>query len=109
MDTIFSDFSFWICFAYFLKALKASLFCTRNNVQEYLEKSSTITKAYTLPPKLFVLDGPKRSMCNNCSGLVVDTTFLDLKDDFVCFPFWQASQSLSLTKFLLGKQMTRSC
>src|ERR1051325_8435916 len=72
MDTIFSDFSFWICFAYFLKALKASLFCTRNKVQEYLEKSSTITKAYTLPPKLFVLDGPKRSMCNNCSGLIGD-------------------------------------
>src|ERR1044072_6281404 len=109
MDAIVSDFSFCICLAYFLNALNASLFCTRKKVQVYLEKSSTITKAYTLPPKLLVLDGPNKSICNNCSGLVVDTTFLDLKVDFVCFPFWQASQSLSLTNFILGNPITRSC
>ena len=71
-----------------------------NETHVNLEKSSTMTSPYLLPPKLVVLVGPKRSRCNNSSGLDVDTTFLDLKDFLVCLPNWHALQILSSSKLI---------
>jgi len=52
-----------------------------------LEKSSNTTRAYKFPPRLIVLEGPKRSMCSSSRGFEVETKFFSLKDCFVCFPF----------------------
>ena len=72
------------------------------------EKSLIITKLYHFPPKLVVLVGPNKSMCNNYNGLEVETISLDLNDTFVCLPSWHASQILSFSKFNLGKLVTNS-
>ena len=91
----------------FIKDENVSSLCAKNETYVNLEKSFTMTSPYLLPPKL-ILVGPKRSRCNNSSGLDVDTIFLDLKDFFVCFPNWHASQILSLLKFIYGIPTIRS-
>ena len=68
----------------------ASSICARNEIKVNLEKSSTTTSPYFLPPKLVILVGPNKSKCNNSRSLDVDTTFFDLKDFLVCFPNWHA-------------------
>ena len=53
----------------------ASFFVCRKSVQVYLEKLSTTTRPYRFPPRLIVLEGPKRSMCKITKGFEVETIF----------------------------------
>ena len=95
IETIVVSFSFVILLRSAIKEENVSSLCAKNETHVNLEKSSTITKPYLLPPKLVVLVDPKRPRCNNSSGLDVDTMFLDLKDFLVCFSNWHALQILS--------------
>ena len=78
-----------------MKDENVSSLCAKNKTHVNLEKSSTTTKPYLLPPKLVILMDPKRSKCSSSSDLDVDAIFLDLKDFLVCFPNWHALQILS--------------
>ena len=49
-----------------------------------------------------------RSICNNWSGLDVETTFFGLKELFIYLPNWHASQSLSFSYLIVGSPLIRS-
>ena len=85
-----------------------SSLCAKNEIHVNLEKSSTTTSPYLLSPKLVILVGPKRSRCNKSSGPDVDITFLDLKDFFIYFSNWHASQILSSLKPMCEIPTTKS-
>ena len=95
-------------FASFLNYGYASFFECRKRVQVIIEKSSTTTRAYKFPPRLIVLEGPKRSMCKSSRGFEVEIQFFKLKEFLVCFPFWHASHTCSFSNLSLGKPWTSS-
>ena len=86
---------------------KASFLEDKKSTHVYLEKLSTMTKPYDLPPRLVVLVGPKRSMWSSCKGLEVETQFFYLKEIFLCFPLTHASHNLFRSKDNLGNLTTR--
>ena len=80
----------------------------RNNTQLYLEKSSTITRAYRFLDKDTAFTGPNKSICKSFSGSVILFISLLLCDDFFDFPFSQASQRPFLQNSMSGKPRTNS-
>ena len=88
--------------------LGVSSFELRNNTQVYLEKSSTITKAYRFLDRDITFTGPNKSICKSCSGSVILVKSLLLCDAFFDFPFSHASQRPSLQNSMSGKPRANS-
>lgn len=83
MDLMKYPTSLWTFLQKTSKFAKNSFLWVKNIIHVNLEKSSTITKAYVLTPKVAVQVGPKSSIWRNCRGLDVLTMYLPLKDERV--------------------------
>ena len=76
--------------------------------QVYQVKSSTTTKMYFIPLRLWTLAGPIRSMCSNSNGLDVWTSLMDRCLDFTCLPIWHDPHILFSIFLNFGKRRTAS-
>ena len=99
---------FWSLLQSFSVFFHASNFSLINSTQEYLEKSSTTTMMYLLPPKLSVLVGPIKSTWSNSKGRDVAITFTLGWLDLVSFPIWRGPQTIFSTFQNFGKPTTAS-
>ena len=88
--------------------LGVSSFELRNNTQVYLEKLSTITRAYRFLDKDITFTGPNKSICKSYSGSMILVISLFLCDAFFDFPFSHASQIPFLQNSMSGKPRTNS-
>ena len=75
------------------KLVKSFRFFSKKYVHVNLEKSSTQTKMYLVPPKLSVCIGPTRSMWRSFRGSLVERYLPFLCMLLVCFPCWQGPQT----------------
>jgi len=82
-----------------LNTLKVSDFSLMNFTQINLEKSSTTTKAYLLPPMLSTSIGPIKSMCRSSRTLEVTWCSNLGWDILVCLPIWHLMSKTASARF----------
>ena len=86
----------------------ASNLSFRRTTQVYRVKSFNTTRMYFIPPKLWTLAEPIRSICSNSKGLDVWTSLIDGCLAFTCLPIWHGPQILFSIFSNFGKPKTTS-
>ena len=66
-----------------------------------------MTKPWFFLPRLNVLIGSNRFVCNSCNSLKVEITYSDLKEILICFPCWHVSLRIWVFQQILSSPFTK--